>query len=314
MKSFIATALFVVASLTFAQAQDINSAIEAYNAGATAAQDGNYADALTQLNKALEIGTALGEEGSSVVADCKSLIPQLYLRLAKEQAAEKKSDEALSTLSKAVETATAYNDENGIPAEANELSGKIYTVIASDAFNAKDFATALTNYNKVLEFDPENGAAYLRIGQALANTGKNAEAIAALEKAKTFGQEANGAKLLGSIYLKEAVAAQKTKKWDEVYAAAQKAVAQVDNAQGNKLLGLAAIELKKYSEAVTAWEKVMKAAPDAKDINATYFRLATAYEGLNDKANACSYYKKLLNDANFKSTAEYKIKTVLKCE
>jgi len=106
----------------------------------------------------------------------------------------------------------------------------------------------------------------------------------------------------------------KNKDWEQVYQASGKAVEFADNVQSNKLLGLAAIELKRFPEALTAWEKVMRANPNAKDINTTYYRLAVVYEGMGDKANACAFYNKILNDPNFKSIAEYKIKTELKCE
>jgi len=119
---------------------------------------------------------------------------------------------------------------------------------------------------------------------------------------------------LASVFLKQAVSAQKNKNWEEVCDAAQKATEYADNVQANKLLGLAAMELKRFPQALQAWEKVMHANPNAKDINTTYYRLAVVYEGMGDKANACSYYKKIANDPNFKSIAEYKIKTELKCE
>lgn len=314
IKTLFAAAVLLCTAAGYAQAQDINAAIEAYNAGATAAQEENYSGALEQLNKAMEMATSLGDEGASVVTDCKGLIPQLYLRLAKEQAAAKDNETALATLATATEKAIAFGDQNGVADEAKELTSKVYMLIANEAFNAKDFKKALENYKNVIAADAENGAAYLRSGMASANLGMKEDAITALEKAKEFGQATNASKQLASLHLKEAVQAQKEKKWNDVYESAQKAVTENDSAQANKLLGIAAIELKKFPEALTAWEKVMNAAPDAKDINTTYYRLATTYEGLGQKGNACTYYKKILNDPNFKSVAEYKIKTELKCD
>ena len=313
-KIFCATAVLFVACTGFLQAQDLNAAIEAYNLGATAAQEGNYTVAIEQLNRALDLGAALGEEGASVVTDCKSLIPQLYLRHGKELAANGEGVSALPLLDKAAQTAAEYGDESGIPAEVNDLKSKVFYIMANDAFGNKDFASAIDNYKKVLELDPANGIAYLRLGQASANSGLEDQAIAALEKAAELGQEDNAKRLMASIYLRNAVNAQKSKDWEKVYSAAQKAVELADNVQSNKLLGLAAIELKRFPDALAAWEKVMKTDPAAKDINTTYYRIAVVYEGLGDKANACAYYKKILNDPNFKSIAEYKIKTELKCE
>ncbi|HHV03948.1 MAG: tetratricopeptide repeat protein [Bacteroidales bacterium] len=313
-KHFIATAALVAACTGFTQAQDLNAAIEAYNLGATAAQEGNYITAIEHLNRAMELGTTLGEEGASVVTDCKNLIPQLYLRHAKELAAGGEGPASLPILDKAAKTAAAYGDQTGIQAEVNDLKSKVYYIIANEAFGKKEFALAIENYRKVLELDPANGIAYLRLGQASANSGLEDEAVAALEKAAELGQEDNARRLMGFIYLKKAVGAQKNKDWEQVYQAAGKAVEFADNVQSNKLLGLAAMELKRFQEALTAWEKVMKADPDAKDINTTYYRLAVVYEGLGDKASACAYYNRILNDPNFKSIAEYKIKTELKCE
>ncbi|HHV40054.1 MAG: tetratricopeptide repeat protein [Bacteroidales bacterium] len=305
--------LMAVASVTFLHAQDLNSAIEAYNLGATAAQDGNYVTAIEHLNQALDLGNALGEEGLSVVSDCKNLIPQLYLRHGKELAAGGKGPEALPFLDKAAETALAFG-QGGIAEEVTDLKSKVFYILANESFGKKDFVAAIENYNKVLALDPSNGIAYLRLGQSFINSGQEEEGIEALEKAAEMGQKTNADRLLASVFLKQAVSAQKNKNWEEVCDAAQKATEYADNVQANKLLGLAAMELKRFPQALQAWEKVMHANPNAKDINTTYYRLAVVYEGMGDKANACSYYKKIANDPNFKSIAEYKIKTELKCE
>ncbi len=313
-KIIFSTTLLVAACTVLLQAQDINTAIEAYNLGATAAQEGNYITAIEQLDRALELGNTLGEEGASVVTDCKNLIPQLYLRHAKDLASGGDSPSSLPFLDKAAQTALAYGDQTGIGAEVNDLKSKVYYIIANEAFGKKDFAGAIDNYKKVLELDPANGVAYLRLGQSAANSDMEEEAIAALQKAAENGQEDNARRLMASIYLKKAVGAQKNKDWDQVYQAAEKAAEYADNVQSNKLLGLAAMELKRFPEALTSWEKVMRTDPNAKDINTTYYRLAVVNEALGNKASACAFYNKILGDPNFKSIAEYKIKTELKCE
>ncbi|MDD3522784.1 MAG: tetratricopeptide repeat protein, partial [Bacteroidales bacterium] len=279
-----------------------------------AAQEGNYISAIEHLDRALELAGTLGEEGASVVTDCKNLIPQLYLRHAKDLAAAGDGPSSLPFLDKAARTANDYGDQTGIVAEVNDLKSKVYYIIANEAFGKKDFAAAIENYNKVLELDPANGVACLRLGQSFANSDREEEAITALQKAAQYGQEDNARRLMASIYLKKAVGAQKNKDWEQVYEAAGKAVEYADNVQSNKLLGLAAMELKRFPEALTAWEKVMRIDPEAKDINTTYYRLAVVNEGLGNKSAACSFYNKILGDPNFKSIAEYKIKTELKCE
>jgi tetratricopeptide (TPR) repeat protein len=165
----------------------------------------------------MELGTTLCEEGASVVTDCKNLVPQLYLRHAKELAAGGEGPASLPILDKAAKTAAAYGDQTGIQAEVNDLKSKVYYIIANEAFGKKEFALAIENYRKVLELDPANGIAYLRLGQASANSGLEDEAVAALEKAAELGQEDNARRLMGFIYLKKAVGAQKNKDWEQVY-------------------------------------------------------------------------------------------------
>jgi len=311
---FVSTAFLIAACNVFLQAQDLNTAIEAYNLGATAAQEGNYVTAIEHLDRALELGSALGEEGASVVTDCKNLIPQLYLRYAKELAANGDVASSLPFLDKAAETAVKYGDQTGIQDEVKDLTSKVYYIIANEAFGKKDFAGAIESYKKVLELDPTNGIAYLRLGQSAANSNMEDEAIASLQKAAEYGQADNARKLMASIYLKNALGAQKNKDWEQVYQSALKASELTDNVQSYKLLGLSAMELKRFPEALVAWENVMRADPQAKDINTTYYRLAVVNESLGNKSVACSFYNQILTDPNFKSIAEYKIKTELKCE
>ena len=155
-KIFVSTAFLIAACNVFLQAQDLNTAIEAYNLGATAAQEGNYVTAIEHLDRALELGSALGEEGASVVTDCKNLIPQLYLRYAKELAANGDVASSLPFLDKAAETAVKYGDQTGIQDEVKDLTSKVYYIIANEAFGKKDFAGAIESYKKVLELDPTN--------------------------------------------------------------------------------------------------------------------------------------------------------------
>ena len=63
-KIIFSTTVLVAACTVFLQAQDLNTAIEAYNLGATAAQEGNYITAIEHLDRAMEVGSALGEEVS----------------------------------------------------------------------------------------------------------------------------------------------------------------------------------------------------------------------------------------------------------
>ena len=83
MKKFIlaVAALFMAASMV--STQDMAEATEQYNNGATALSIKNYTGALEYFQKALEMGTAIGEEADEIVANCKEVIPGVILHIAK---------------------------------------------------------------------------------------------------------------------------------------------------------------------------------------------------------------------------------------
>ena len=203
-------ALLAVAYVNVLHAQDLNSAIEAYNLGATAAQEGNYISAIDNLNRALDLANVLGEEGLSVVEDCKNLIPQLYLRHAKELAAGGQGPESLPFLDKASETALAFG-QGGITEEVTDLKSKVFYIIANEAFE-KDFAGAIENFNKVLNWILQRNC-LLASWTGFINSEQEEDGIAALEK-QLLGREASANRLLASVFLKRSRRRTENKDWE----------------------------------------------------------------------------------------------------
>ena len=209
--------LFIAAAVMTAgvvSAQDINQATESYNNGAMELQMGNNGAAIEYFQSALTMGEALGDEGAELVANCKKAICSARLSMAKDLYNAKDFEGALTAFQSAKETAEGYGEAE-IAAEAADLMNQTNMLKLSTegkaAMKAKDFATAISCFSKVLEMDPENGATALQLGQAYMNAGQLNEAVAALETAKANGQETNAAKLLSNIYLKQAQAANKAK-------------------------------------------------------------------------------------------------------
>ncbi len=134
------------------------------------------------------------------------------------------------------------------------------------------------------------------------------------DEAGSANDAATASKQLGRLYFVRAVEVQKVKKWKEVLADAKRSV-EYDgtNAQAQKLMGIAGVELKDWDTAIAGLEAALTADPNAKDKNNTIYRLAVSYEAKKNTAKACEYYKQLLGDANYKATADHKIKNELKC-
>lgn len=312
IKTFLAICAVALLSAGTIQAQDLAAATETYNAAATSLNDGNYISALENFNKALKMLEGLGEEGQTMLAEAKSIIPQIHLRYGKELAAAKDIDGAVIQLKKAIETGKSYSVAD-VVTEATELLPQVLMADANELLNAGKFAEAAAEYAKVIKADPENGTAYLRTGMALSRINREAEAVAAFEKAMELGEKDNASRQLSVIYLKKSAALMGAKNWAGVFENAKKSNEYNESGQSLKLMGLSAVQLKKFDDAIETLEKYYAMDTNAKDKASTLYNLATAYEGKGNNAKACGYYKQILTDPTYKQIAEYKVKTQLKC-
>ncbi len=294
-------------------AQDINQATELYNNGAMELQMGNNNAAVENFQNALTMGEALGEEGAELVANCKKAICSAYLGMAKDLYNAKDFAGAITAFEKTREVAEGYGEAE-IAAEAAELIGQTnilkYNTDGKAAMKAKDFATAIASFQKVLELDPTNGATAVQLGQAYMRAGQLDESIAALEIAKANGQEANAAKLISQIYLKKAQASVKAKKYQEAVDFATKSNEALESGNAYKIAASALQKLGKNDECIAAYEKYLEITPNAKDAGGVNCTIAVLYQQAGNKAKAKEYYEKIVNDPQFGATAQEQLKTL----
>ena len=311
MKKIFVTILIALCTMGIAAAQDLEKATEIYN-NAAAAIENNKAEAVTLFEQALEMAGQLGEEGSEIAAQCKGIIPKLYMSIGKELVGDNNLDGEVENFKKAIEKAGEFGDDE-VVAEANTLIPQILMKNANGLLNAKDYEGAVAAYQKVIDADPSNGNAHLRKGQALAALGKTDDAIKAFELASENGQEEVAAKQLSNIYVKKAVACQKAKDAKGQLENAQKSTQYVDNANAEKLIGLAARDLKQFKVAAEALEAYLSMNPKAveKEPQIVYY-LGEALVKNGDNSKACGYFKQIAQDAKLGEAARYQI-TTLKC-
>ncbi|MBR6424201.1 MAG: tetratricopeptide repeat protein [Bacteroidales bacterium] len=310
MKKIFVTILVALCTMGLVAAQDLEKATETYN-NAAAAIENNKAEAITLFEQALGMAEQLGDEGAEIAAQCKGIIPKLYLSLGKELAAAKDLDNAVAKLQKAAELGKQYG-ENDLAEEAEALVPQILMSEANGLLNAKDYAGAVAAYQKVIDVNPTNGQAYLRMGQALSAAGKADDAIQAFEKAAENGEEDAAAKQLSNIYVKKANASWKAKDAKATLENAQKSTQYVDNPTAEKLIGFSASQLKQNKVAAEAFEAYLSMSPDAKDKNQIIYRLATTLVAAGDNAKACGYFKQITTDPTVGEAAQGQIKA-LKC-
>jgi len=299
--------LFAVAAIALsisvaANAQDLTQAAELYNTAATALNEGNHAAALENFGKALSMAEALGEEGATLATDCKNIIPKLYLQMGKDAANAKDMDKAIELLAQAQKLATEYGQPE-VAEDAKDLVPQIYIMDGNALLKEKKFAEAAVEYQKAIDLNGENGAAWLRLGQCKANTGDSEGAVSAFTKAAEFGQKEAADKQLGNMYAKAAQAAYKAKNnqatLDNVLKANEYGFTKL-NVYG----GMAAFNLKKYDQCISLLE-------GDTSVNARYY-LARAYEAKGNNAKACENYKAIASDKNFGAYATSKVGTLCK--
>lgn len=310
MKKIFVTILVALCTMGLVAAQDLEKATETYN-NAAAAIENNKAEAITLFEQALGMAEQLGDEGAEIAAQCKGILPKLYLSLGKEKAAAKELDEAVANLNKAIELANKY-DEPDSAAEAEKLIPQILMAEANSLYNAKDYAGAVAAYQKVIDANPTNGQAYLRMGKSYEMLNKLDDAIKACELASENGEEAAAAKQLSGIYNKKANASWKAKDAKGTLENAQKSTQYVDNPTAEKLIGFSASQLKQNKVAAEAFEAYLSMSPDAKDKNQIIYRLATTLVAAGDNAKACGYFKQITTDPTVGEAAQGQIKA-LKC-
>ena len=167
MKRILLSFAAMIMAAGILAAQDINEATDAYNNGAVALQMGDAASALENFQNALSMAENLGEEAADLIGNCKNGICSAQMSLAKAIYNSKKFEEALEAFMQVKTTAETYGNAD-VAAEAEELVStcrlNLYNAAGNAAKRSKDYATAIENFTKVLEMDPDNGAAAFNLG------------------------------------------------------------------------------------------------------------------------------------------------------
>lgn len=264
MKKIILTLASLALGAAVMSAQDLKAVSEIFNSGAESLNNGAKTEALASFQNALSQAAALGDEGKEVVDNCKNIIPNLTISIAKDLFKEGKVDEAIEKAKEALAFAKEYEIAEEVE-DASKVIGQFMFQKGNDAFNAKDFAGAAEAYKAVLDADPANGTAALRLGMALAGAGDVTAAEEAFNIAAANGQETAAKKQLGNIALKAAAAALKAKDYQGALDNAVKSAEINPSANAFKIAGNAAAQLKKYKEAVEYFGKYLNISPNASD-------------------------------------------------
>lgn len=303
MKKLIVTIAAATMAIVSLNAQDLAQATDLYNNGATYLNNGNFESALEYFQQAYDMATALGEEGQEVADNCKNAIPEVSLNLAKSLAQDEKYDEAITALNSTVELAKKYENQS-VQDEAQTLIPQLQMLKGTDLLNSKKFAEAAAAYQQILDADPNNGVASLRLGMALASSGDSDGAVQAFTTAAANGQEAAAGKQLGNLYLKDALAKLKAKDYAGAVDAAVKSNEYSESSTAYQIAGQAAQLSGNNSDAITYFEKYLELAPNAKNAGQIAYTIGALYQTANNIDKAKEFYTKALSDPTYGPEAQ----------
>ena len=147
MKKIILMAI-AFCSFAMVSAQSASEVTAKYNDAVAAYQAKNWSAALEGFEAVVKGGQD-SEDGNvlSLVATSKKSIPTCYRMLGTRAAGAKKWDEAVKYLTASAEKAELWGD-NTAKLKSNQILAKVYQAQGGEAFNAGDYAAAVTVFEK----------------------------------------------------------------------------------------------------------------------------------------------------------------------
>ena len=285
MKKLFVT-MFALLAVGFASAQ--SEVIAKFNEGATAIQSKNYASAITLFETVIDKG--MDSEDSKVlncVATAKKYLPVCYQGVGLSAASQKNYPKAIEYLTKAAEIAELYGNT---PAKQKAMTilAKVYQVQGGEAFNAKDYATAASVFEKGYAANPRNAEMALNLATSYCELGKYDEGMAIYNKickmpADKYADAIAKAEANKALYTNNKVAKmQQAGDFDGVIAMADKLAATAP-ALAAKIRIEAYNGKKDYTKVIALGENTAAAQTTEEDKSAIYFLVGAAH---NAKYNA----------------------------
>ncbi len=190
---------------------------------------------------------------------------------------------------------------------AEDLIPQVLMQKANSLLNLKKFADAAKAYQDILDINPSNGVAALRLGAALNSLGDTDGAVEAFKVAMINGQENQAKRQISIILLKAAAASLKAKDYATAVEDALKVNEFGENAKAYQIAAQASQMQKKNSDAINYFEKYLELAPNAKNATQIAFTLGALYQKAGNMVKAVEFYQKAVTDPKFGAEAQKQI-------
>ncbi len=281
----------------------------------------DMAGAIVKMQDVLKMCTTVGAGADSLKMKVAKVLPAWQFNVGNNFLKEKKFELALPAFEKSLNFSEIYADAT-IKEKSEGQLVKLYTNKGNMLLKAEKADSAIMFLDKALKYDPSYSKALFAKGQAYKKAGDNVKMHENMELTSASASKTNDTttiKAAKNVIASSLYSEGKTAFTKKAYS---DAVAKLNGALGydykNKelyyLLASSYNSLKNYDETLTAAVLGLAMEEQTPDKMARfYYEMAKAYEGKKDTANACDNYKKSAF-GTFKSSADYQMKTVLKCQ
>ncbi len=300
IKSLVIALAAVLVSATALAQDPVIEATKMYNEGVVLFKAKNYAEALPILEKTVE--AAMDADAMDLVEKAQKLIPTCYFQTGLALMKGGDTEGALANLNKASEVALLYNNA-GVARNAKSAISQVYRVKGANAFNNKDYATAVVDFAKGYEVNPQDTKLALNLAMSYCelkdfeNGVKVYTDIIALEKRHSrFAEPAAEAKQALSNYLLVKAQEENTAGNKEAAYATLETLINADPANAeNQMHRLQMAAANEDWDNVIAWSELaaaIQATPEAQ--SDVYYLLAVALDSKNENVAAVEAYKQVV--------------------
>lgn len=318
IKRLLIALTFTLALPFFGFSQTVKEAVEAYNAGASIIKE-NPQGALEHLYRALELSEDLDYDGKETKELAESLIPQAHYQAAMLLYRQKKMNETLDQLEKALETSKKFFDKK-TQSSVERIIPQLYNQLGNSEYRANDYEAAINHYKKAIDIKPDYPDPYLGISLSYENL-ENYESmldylkqtIEVANNANDRGKAEDAQRKAKGYLLRNGQEAQQGGKHEAAIEWFTK-VLDFDKTDGSVyfVLAVSNSELKNWDKVVEYSKLALENANGSLDEAGIYYQMGVAYQNQGDTTQACQSFNNALS-GSYRAAAEYQIKEVLKC-
>ena len=288
----ISLGLFAQTSAPKPAQRPIDAVIAKFNEGAAKVNSGDFKTAIADFDEVIILAEKLGDEANDLKTKSQAQLPVLHYQVANALINQKKYEEAIPELEKAVELADLYNNNQVTKEKALKFLPQLLTGVASQKYKEKNLAVAIENFDEAIKYDANYSKAYLGKGKVFSDQSKEKEMLENLNKAIEIAKQAADTKTSEK---------------------AQSYISEFYVNQGNINLSEVDPEDIDYSPAIASFEKALESEKDANQIAAINYELGNGYFGIAEYTLACESFNKALVGPTAEK-AQSKKEKVLGCE